>query len=89
MNAPEETNPCIVGVPLPPAMCARDVLNDAVFAEALGYGWLHRENPAVQAAFVRAFREQVVRQAELYEQWLNRGGDPESPARQPVGGAHE
>jgi hypothetical protein len=57
----------IYAVSYPPAMVARDILNDPAFAEATGYGWLHEQD----TDFVRKFREQVRRQAELYEQWLS------------------
>ena len=54
-------------VAYPPAMCAADILRDRAFAEAMGYGWLHDEN----TEFARAFRQQVKRQAELYQHWLD------------------
>lgn len=50
----------------PLAMYARGILNDRTFAEALGYGWLRDED----TAFVRTFREQVNRQAEIYDERL-------------------
>ena len=59
----EET---IYAVAYPPAMYARDILKSRSFAQAMGYAWLHDED----TEFVRNFREQVQRQAELYEQWL-------------------
>lgn len=58
----------VYAVSLPPAMYARDILHDRNFAAAMGYAWLHDED----TEFVRAFREQVQRQAELYHEWLNR-----------------
>ena len=58
----------VYAVSYPPATHARDILNDRAFAEAMGYGWLHDED----TEFVRAFREQVRRQAELYQEWLNK-----------------
>jgi len=51
----------------PPAMYAADILADPAFAAALGYGWLHEAD----TEFARAFRAQVQRQADLYEQWLS------------------
>jgi hypothetical protein len=59
----EET---VYAVSLPPAMYARDILNSRAFAAAMGYAWLHDED----SEFVRNFREQVRRQAEIYQQWL-------------------
>lgn len=59
----EET---IYAVSYPPAMYARDILQSRSFAQAMGYAWLHDED----TEFVRNFREQVRRQAELYDQWL-------------------
>lgn len=56
----------VYAVSYPPAMCAADILSDRAFAEAMGYAWLHDED----TEFVRAFREQVRRQAELYQKWL-------------------
>jgi hypothetical protein len=61
----------LYAVSYPPAMYARDVLEDQHFAQAMGYGWLHEE----QTEFVRTFKEQVRRQAEIYENWLS-GDDP-------------
>ncbi len=58
----------IYAVSYPPAMYARDILRDRTFALAMGYGWLHDED----TDFVRTFREQVRRQAEIYEQWLKK-----------------
>jgi hypothetical protein len=58
----------LYAVSYPPAMYAADVLRSREFATALGYGWLHDED----TEFVRTFREQVRRQAELYQQWLDR-----------------
>lgn len=58
----------VYAVAYPPAMFARDILNDRSFAEAMGYEWLHDQD----TEFVRAFRAQVQRQAELYQQWLNK-----------------
>jgi hypothetical protein len=55
-------------VSYPPAMYAAEILSSRTFAAALGYAWLHDED----TPFVRAFREQVGRQAELYRQWLER-----------------
>jgi hypothetical protein len=57
----------LYAVSYPPAMYARDILRDRTFAEALGYAWLHDED----TDFVRAFREQVQRQAEMYQRWLD------------------
>jgi hypothetical protein len=68
MTDPEPEDQTVYAVAYPPAMCARDVLNSRQFAEALGYAWLHDED----TPFVRTFREQVRRQAEIYEQWLNK-----------------
>jgi predicted restriction endonuclease len=56
----------VYAVSYPPAMYAADILRSREFAEALGYAWLHDED----TEFVRTFREQVRRQAELYQQWL-------------------
>jgi hypothetical protein len=56
-------------VSYPPAMYARDILGSRTFAEALGYAWLHDED----TDFVRAFREQVRKQAEIYQKWLEQG----------------
>jgi len=64
--SPEAPNETIYAVSYPAAMYARDVLNDRSFALALGYGWLHDQD----TEFVRTFREQVRRQAEIYERWL-------------------
>ena len=58
----------VYAVSYPPAMCAADILRDRAFAEALGYGWLHDED----TEFVRTFRQQVQRQAELYQSWLDK-----------------
>ncbi|MCC2670141.1 MAG: hypothetical protein K0Q72_2612 [Armatimonadetes bacterium] len=58
----------VYAVSYPPAMYAADIIRSREFAEALGYAWLHDED----TEFVRAFREQVRRQAELYQQWLDR-----------------
>ncbi len=63
----------VYAVSYPPAMYAKDILNDRGFAEAMGYAWLHDED----TEFVRTFREQVRRQAELYQEWL----DKEEPGR--------
>ena len=73
MMSAEQQEPPIEGetvyaVSYPPAMYAKDILNDLAFAEAMGYGWLHEED----TEFVRAFREQVRRQAELYQEWLDK-----------------
>jgi len=57
----------VYAVSYPPAMYARDVLEDRNFAAAMGYEWLHDED----TEFVRAFREQVRRQAEMYQRWLD------------------
>jgi hypothetical protein len=57
----------IYAVSYPPAMYARDILKSRAFAQAMGYGWLHDED----TEFVRTFREQVRRQAEIYERWLS------------------
>jgi hypothetical protein len=57
---------CIYAVSYPPAMYAQDILNDRDFAAAMGYGWLHDDD----TDFARSFREQVKRQAEIYQQWL-------------------
>lgn len=57
----------LYAVSYPPAMYAADILRSREFAEALGYAWLHDED----TEFVRTFREQVRRQAELYQQWLD------------------
>ena len=57
----------VYAVPFPPAMYAKDILADRAFAEAMGYAWLHDED----TEFVRTFREQVRRQAELYQEWLD------------------
>ena len=57
----------VYAVPYPPAMCAAEILQNRQFAKAMGYEWLHDED----TEFVRAFREQVRRQAELYQQWLD------------------
>ncbi len=59
----------VYAVSYPPAMYARDILSSRTFAEALGYAWLHDED----TDFVRSFREQVKRQAELYQEWLEQG----------------
>jgi hypothetical protein len=64
-SGPPEGDP-LYAVPYPPAMYARDILNNRAFAAAMGYDWLHDED----TEFVRAFRDQVRRQAELYESWL-------------------
>ncbi|MFN3649249.1 MAG: hypothetical protein ACK47B_06670 [Armatimonadota bacterium] len=58
----------VYAVSYPPAMYAAEILKSRSFAAALGYGWLHDED----TPFVRRFREQVQRQAELYQQWLDR-----------------
>ena len=73
MSEEQETKPPAAGealyaVSYPPAMYAADILRNRAFAEALGYAWLHDED----TEFVRAFREQVRRQAEIYEQWLSK-----------------
>lgn len=65
---PTEPGETVYAVSYPPAMYAGDVLRSREFALALGYGWLHDED----TEFVRAFREQVRRQAELYQQWLDK-----------------
>lgn len=53
-------------------MYAQDILNDRDFAAAMGYAWLHDDD----TDFARSFREQVRRQAEIYQQWLaNEEGD--------------
>jgi hypothetical protein len=57
----------VYAVSYPPAMYARDVLEDRAFAAAMGYEWLHDED----TEFVRAFREQVRHQAEMYQRWLD------------------
>lgn len=67
--APGET---LYAVSSPPAVLARDILDDRRLAEAMGYGWLHDQD----TAFARAFREQVRRQAELYERWLAQDDTP-------------
>ena len=67
-TAPTEPGETVYAVSYPPAMYAGDVLRSREFALALGYGWLHDED----TEFVRAFREQVRRQAELYQQWLDK-----------------
>lgn len=59
-------------VSYPPAMYAGDILADPAFAAAMGYGWLHEE----ETEFVRSFRLQVKRQADLYERWLNGQTEP-------------
>ena len=56
----------LYAVPYPPAMYARDILTSRSFAAAMGYAWLHDED----TEFARAFREQVRRQAEIFERWL-------------------
>lgn len=56
----------IYAVSYPPAMYARDILQNRAFALAMGYGWIHDED----TEFVRAFRQQVERQAQIYEKWL-------------------
>ena len=66
--AGEQEGEKLYAVSYPPAMYAADVLRSREFATALGYGWLHDED----TDFVRAFREQVRRQAELYQEWLDR-----------------
>ncbi len=72
-----ETDEGIFAVPYPPAMYAAQILKSRTFASAMGYGWLHEQD----TEFVRAFREQVLRQAELYERWLEGGeDDATSPA---------
>lgn len=58
----------VYAVSFPPAMYAKDILSDRAFAAAMGYGWLHDED----TEFVRNFREQVRRQAELYQEWLDK-----------------
>jgi hypothetical protein len=52
-------------------MYAEDILNDRDFAAAMGYAWLHDDD----TDFARSFREQVQRQAEIYQQWLAQEGD--------------
>ena len=67
----------IYAVAYPPAMYAQDILNDRDFAAAMGYGWLHDDD----TDFARSFREQVKRQAEIYQQWLaNEEGNGASEA---------
>lgn len=56
----------IYAVSFPPAMYAQDILADRDFAAAMGYAWLHDDD----TDFARSFREQMQRQAELYQQWL-------------------
>ena len=56
----------LYAVSYPPAMYARDILGSRDFAAAMGYAWLHDED----TDFVRAFREQVRKQAEIYRNWL-------------------
>jgi hypothetical protein len=56
----------VYAVSYPPAMYARDILRSRAFAEAMGYAWLHDED----TEFVRTFREQVGKQAEIYQKWL-------------------
>jgi hypothetical protein len=70
MSEPKAEGEALYAVSYPPAMYARDILNSRSFAEALGYAWLHDDD----TEFVRTFREQVKRQAELYQQWLEREG---------------
>jgi hypothetical protein len=62
-QGPGET---VYAVSLPPAMYARDILKSRAFADAMGYAWLHDDD----TDFARTFREQVKRQAEIYQQWL-------------------
>ena len=69
----EEKDPAVTGEPIyavsyPPAMYAKDILADRAFADAMGYAWLHDED----TEFVRTFREQVRRQAEMYQEWLEK-----------------
>ena len=67
----------IYAVAYPPAMYAQDILNDRDFAAAMGYAWLHDDD----TDFARSFREQVQRQAEIYQQWLAKeegDGDPDA-----------
>jgi len=64
----EKAGQPIYALSYPPAMCAADILNCRAFADALGYAWLHDED----TEFVRAFRAQVKRQAELFQQWVER-----------------
>jgi hypothetical protein len=59
----------VYAVSYPPAMYAKDILASRAFAEAMGYAWLHDDD----TEFARAFREQVKRQAEIYQQWLDDG----------------
>ena len=61
-RTPDEPYP----IALPPAMYAGEILSSRDFAEAMGYAWLHDE----ESDFVTNFREQVRREAEIYERWL-------------------
>ena len=65
-SQPAQEGESVYAVSYPPAMYARDILRDRGFAAAMGYAWLHDED----TEFVRRFREQVRRQAEIYQQWL-------------------
>ncbi len=68
-NGPEDAP--VYAVSYPPAMYAGEILQNRTFAKAMGYEWLHDED----TDFVRTFREQVQRQSEMYQRWLD-GGDP-------------
>lgn len=63
----DEGGETVYAVSYPPAMYARDILNNRAIAAAMGYAWLHDDD----TEFARRFREQVKRQAELYQQWLD------------------
>lgn len=67
-HSTKQEGEAVYAVSLPPAMYARDILKSRAFAEAMGYAWLHDED----TEFARSFREQVQRQAELYQEWLNK-----------------
>jgi hypothetical protein len=72
-----EEGESIYAVSYPPAMYAQDILNDRDFAAAMGYAWLHDDD----TDFARSFREQVRKQAEIYQQWLAKeegSGDSEA-----------
>jgi hypothetical protein len=69
----------IYAVAYPPAMYAQDILNDRDFAAAMGYAWLHDDD----TDFARSFREQVQRQAEIYQQWLAQEEGDGEPAKRP------
>lgn len=70
----------IYAVAYPPAMYAQDILNDRDFAAAMGYAWLHDDD----TDFARSFREQVKRQAEIYQQWLAKEEGDGAPEATPV-----